>query len=138
MAAAQDLRTESPNLQQLKDEDLADRRPGVKAIYWRIVNGRGEQQRARRYAQGRAVVMRQRQRQRQCGATADEIRTARALANLALTLGPRPTGARWPSLAAWDRLLMREGRPQWRGTKFRGSAKGRRLLCWGKRINVER
>jgi len=118
-------------LQALRDADQADRRVGVNAIDWSIVAPRDEQRRAAvvelvrtgqlrtatDYANAALIY--------QHGATADEIRTAPALATLALTLEPQHASARWLSLAAWDRLLMREGRPQWWGTQFHKNAQGR-------------
>jgi len=54
----------------------------------------------------------------QHGETADEIRTAFGLAWLASQMDPDKKVARWLSAAAWDRIMMRQGMPQWYGTQF--------------------
>ena len=58
----------------------------------------------------------------QHGESADDIRLAYSLAWIAASLDPSNKEARWLSAAAWDRLLVRLGRPQWYGTQFNRSS----------------
>jgi hypothetical protein len=54
----------------------------------------------------------------QHGETADDIRIAYSLANISVAIQPEKNSAKWLSAAAWDRLMMRLGKPQWYGTQF--------------------
>lgn len=54
----------------------------------------------------------------QHGDTMDDYRLAMALAQMAVALDPDNRPARWLTAAAWDRLLMRRGLPQWYGTQY--------------------
>lgn len=60
----------------------------------------------------------------QHGDTADETRLAYALATTSRALDPSGDQCRWLSAAAWDRLMMRLGKPQWYGTQFTKSQAG--------------
>lgn len=54
----------------------------------------------------------------QHGETADDIRLAFSLASISVAIQPEDNSAKWLSAAAWDRLMMRLGKPQWYGTQF--------------------
>ncbi len=54
----------------------------------------------------------------QHGEKIDEIRLAFSLAQISATLDPVHKQARWLSAAAWDRILMAKGVPQWFGTQY--------------------
>ena len=54
----------------------------------------------------------------QHGASADDIRLAFSLAWISATMDPKATSSRWLTAAAWDRIMMHEGVPQWYGTQF--------------------
>ena len=54
----------------------------------------------------------------QHGESADDFRLAYSLAWIASSLDGSNKEARWLSAAAWDRLLMKLGHPQWYGTQF--------------------
>jgi hypothetical protein len=58
----------------------------------------------------------------QHGGSVDDIRLAYSFAWIAASLDPANKEARWLSAAAWDRLLVRQGRPQWYGTQFNKSS----------------
>jgi hypothetical protein len=61
----------------------------------------------------------------QHGNTVDEIRLAFSLATTSRALDPDSGRCKWLSAAAWDRLMMRLGRPQWYGTQFTKSDGGK-------------
>jgi hypothetical protein len=54
----------------------------------------------------------------QHGETADDVRLAFSLAWISASLEPEIKEIRWLSAAAWDRIMMREHKPQWYGTQF--------------------
>jgi hypothetical protein len=54
----------------------------------------------------------------QHGATTDDIRLAYALMTIASAMRPERPGPRAAACSAWDRLMVRMGRPQWYGTQY--------------------
>jgi len=54
----------------------------------------------------------------QHGSSAEDIQLAYSLATLSVTLSPEDKAMRWLQAAAWDRNLMRQGKPQWYGTQY--------------------
>ena len=54
----------------------------------------------------------------QHGGTVADIDLAHSLAVIATRMDDSNAGAKWLTAAAWDRLLMRKGKPQWYGTQF--------------------
>lgn len=54
----------------------------------------------------------------QHGDTMEDSRLALALAQVAAALDPDNKPALWLTAAAWDRLLMKRGLPQWYGTQY--------------------
>lgn len=54
----------------------------------------------------------------QHGGSIDSIRMAYSLATLSSMLDPANKSAKWLSAAAWDRMMMTLGKPQWYGTQF--------------------
>jgi hypothetical protein len=64
----------------------------------------------------------------QHGDTVEEIRMAHALATIAASLDPLDRSARWLKAASWDRLLLRQKKPQWYGTQYVREANGKWAL----------
>ena len=64
----------------------------------------------------------------QHGDTFEEIRMAHALATIAASLDPLDRSARWLKAASWDRLLLRQKKPQWYGTQYVRDASGKWTL----------
>ncbi|WP_156924950.1 DUF6624 domain-containing protein [Pseudoxanthomonas sp. J31] len=60
----------------------------------------------------------------QRGESDDDYRTALALAQVSATLDPQRSAARWLTAAAWDRLLLHRGQPQWYGTQYQAGKDG--------------
>ena len=58
--------------------------------------------------------------------SAEDNALAHALASIAARIDPRHRGAKWLAAAAWDRTLMRRGKPQWYGTQYAKSSAGDR------------
>jgi len=122
-AFAEEPNSDNPRLLELYKADQAARTGGE--IDWSVVAKEDEERReevlsiigekglrtARDYFHAAMVF--------QHGNSADEIRMAYSLAWIASTLDPEHETARWLSAAAWDRIMMREGMPQWYGTQFR-------------------
>lgn len=118
-------RGENAELARLLTDDQRDRAAGPAGIDWSVVRQRDDERRARvrQLLDGRAVrtaadfyaaamVF-------QHGRTADDFRTAHALALKAVELDPTDDQARWLAAASKDRELMSEGQPQRYGTQFR-------------------
>jgi hypothetical protein len=53
---------------------------------------------------------------------------AHALATIAASLDPLDRSARWLKAASWDRLLLRQKKPQWYGTQYVRDASGKWAL----------
>ena len=64
----------------------------------------------------------------QHGETADDAAFAFSLATTGSRIDPAHAGARWLAAAAWDRVLMRRGKPQWYGTQFVRDRDGKWVL----------
>ncbi len=120
---AADLPSNIP-LRELKNQDQAVRSGSVDAIDWGVVSiqdaarrkqvaellRRGEVKTSEDYYNAALV--------HQHGETADDIRLAYSLDTIAAALDPENTGAKWLTAAAWDRIMMRVGQPQWYGTQY--------------------
>jgi hypothetical protein len=111
-------------LAELVAADQADRRPSAAGIDWSVVALRDADRRARVLEvlnTGRArtsddfyaaaLVF-------QHGDSLEDAELAYSLATVAARLKPTHKAAAWLTAAAWDRLLMRQGKPQWWGTQF--------------------
>lgn len=119
--------TDNAELQKIRDADQADRQGSVD---WSKVAPRDEV----RLERVRAIIREGNLRTAtdygnaalvfQHGSTVEEIRTAHALATLAMNMDPDNKKRRWLVAASWDRLLMNQSQPQWYGTQFKGDAKG--------------
>jgi hypothetical protein len=57
------------------------------------------------------------------GETAEDFKLAFSLISIAAALRPERPGPKAAACSAWDRLLLRSGKPQWYGTQFERSAK---------------
>jgi hypothetical protein len=53
---------------------------------------------------------------------------AHAFATIAAALDPLDRSARWLKAASWDRMLLRQKKPQWYGTQYVRDAGGRWAL----------
>ncbi|NII12178.1 hypothetical protein [Oleiagrimonas sp. C23AA] len=116
-------------LARLEALDQTDRTPSSGAIHWNQVKRRDAARLAkvsRMLAKGQvrtgddyfnaAVIF-------QHGPSVADTRTAFALASLAARLEPGNHQASTLMADAWDRLLMRQGQPQWYGTQVVKSKK---------------
>ncbi|KQV49312.1 hypothetical protein ASC95_17040 [Pelomonas sp. Root1217] len=59
----------------------------------------------------------------QHGETVEDFKLAFSLVSIAAALRPERPGPKAAACSAWDRLLLRSGKPQWYGTQFERSAK---------------
>lgn len=121
------------DLARLYAEDQADRAVAPRTIDWSVVAPRD---RARRDS---VLAMLQAGEFRcaadchaaamifQHGDTPEHIQLAHSLAIVASNMDPTNTGSKWLTAAAWDRYLMRRGRPQWYGTPYVLNQKTRRF-----------
>jgi len=122
-AFADDLASNA-ELTELKKQDQAARSGGVNGIDWKVVSSQDAERRKRVADILRAGGVRTSADYfnaaliYQHGQTVDDIRLAYSLANVAATLDPNNKMARWLTAAAWDRMMMRLGKPQWYGTQF--------------------
>ncbi|MEO6277561.1 hypothetical protein [Roseateles sp.] len=57
------------------------------------------------------------------GEAVEDFKLAFSLTSIAAALRPDRPGPRAAACSAWDRLLLRSGKPQWYGTQFEPSAK---------------
>jgi TPR repeat protein len=57
------------------------------------------------------------------GQTMDDSKLAFSLISIAAALRPERPGPKAAACSAWDRLMLRAGKPQWYGTQFQHSAK---------------
>ena len=128
------LAADNSRLQQLKNEDQADRQGAITQAQWPEVSKRDAERRATlmtllRVGEVRtatdyynaALIM-------QHGDTIDDIRMAHALATISATINPSDRSAKWLTAASWDRILMRMKRPQWYGTQFVTGDDGKWML----------
>lgn len=118
---------DNAELQKIRDADQADRqgsidwsklapRDAARLQRVRAIIGEGNLRTAADYGNAALVF--------QHGDTVEDIRTAHALATLAMNMDPGDKKRRWLVAASWDRLLMNQSQPQWYGTQFKGDAKG--------------
>src|SRR5690606_28010684 len=111
-------------LQQLKNDDQADRQGTISQAEWPEISKRDAERRATlmtllRVGEVRtatdyynaALIM-------QHGDTIEDIRMAYALATVSASINPTDRSAKWLTAASWDRILMRMKRPQWYGTQY--------------------
>ena len=115
------------NNDQLRDimyADQADRQVAPGPDQWKDISKRDAARRVKVQAElaaGRvktsadfynaALVM-------QHGDTFEEIRMAHALATIAASIDPLDRSARSLKAKSWDRLLLRQKKPQWYGTQY--------------------
>ncbi len=66
----------------------------------------------------------------QHGESVDEARTAYSLAWIAASLMPDNKKAQWLATASWDRMMMRQKKPQWYGTQYVPSENGKEWLLY--------
>jgi hypothetical protein len=111
-------------LREVTSQDQAARSGSVGAIDWKVVSAqdaarrmqvaeilrKGEVKTSEDYYNAALVY--------QHGETADDIRLAYSLATVAVALDPENKAAKWLTAAAWDRIMMRVGQPQWYGTQY--------------------
>lgn len=124
---AAEAQADNAELQKIRDADQADRQGDID---WSKVAPRDEA----RLERVRAIIREGNLRTAtdygnaalvfQHGSTVEDIRTAHALATLAMNMDPDNKKRRWLVAASWDRLLMNQSQPQWYGTQFKGDAKG--------------
>lgn len=112
-------------LTEIVEQDQADRQPSYDGIDWDIVSPRDVKRRQRVLALLReGLVKTSDDFQRaglvfQHGDTVEDARLAMSLAWVGASIDPDNDKAKWLSAAAWDRLLMYQGQPQWYGTQYR-------------------
>jgi len=129
-SAAASQAPSNPELAKLKAEDQAARTGTYESINWDKLSVEDAARRARvldflrqgsvRTAEdycNAAMIF-------QHGETVDDTRLAHALATTSRALDPSGKQCRWLSAAAWDRLMMRLGKPQWYATQFTKSQAG--------------
>lgn len=111
-------------LARLMAEDQADRKPAAGDVDWSVVGPRDDARRAavlRMLRNGEvrtasdyfaaALIF-------QHGETVEDIQMAFAMASAGRAIDPTIKQLKWLSAAAWDRILMRRGKPQWYGTQY--------------------
>jgi hypothetical protein len=128
LSASADEGPVAERLIELFEADQADRRPGPDRFDWAVVCRRYEQRRAEVLSIMRTRGLRSAEdyyraaRMFRCGTSTDDVRLAFSLAWIASALDPEDRRARWLSAAAWDRIMVHQGMPQWYGTQFRRRA----------------
>ena len=128
------LGANNDQLREIMYADQADRQSQPSLDQWKDIAKRDAARRSKvqvELAAGRvhtsadfynaALVM-------QHGDTFEEIRMAHALATIAASLDPLDRSARWLKAASWDRLLLRQKKPQWYGTQYVSDASGKWAL----------
>lgn len=111
-------------LAAIQRTDVGDRSNGAVRKDWKLLNAHDEQRRDQVLAILRdggvrtsadfaaaALVF-------QHANSADDFRLAYSLATVAAAIDPGNEAAKLLSAQAWDRMLMRSGKPQWYGTQF--------------------
>lgn len=114
----------SQELQKLEEADQSDRASGSNKIDWDVVGKRDAARRSRvseilkagevRTADdyfNAALIF-------QHGDAVEDIELALALATIASRLDSSNRDAKVLSAQAWDRILVKRGKPQWYGTQF--------------------
>ena len=116
--------TDNEELTKMFESDQADREPGPDGIDFNVVGERDADRRIKTLEILRKGEARTSEDFRhaayifQHGQTIDDFRLAFSLAWLAASIDPENQDAKWLTAAAWDRLLMNQGQPQWYGTQF--------------------
>mgnify|MGYP001040777369 CR=1 FL=1 len=111
-------------LQKLEEADQSDRASGSNKIDWDIVGKRDAVRRDRAAAILRAGDVRTAEDYFnaalifQHGDSVDDIELALALATTATRLDGSNKDAKVLVAQAWDRVLVKRGKPQWYGTQF--------------------
>lgn len=135
LCAAEPVPASNEALTQLMTEDQADRMAGPEKRPWSEIAARDAERRVKTMdllRQGQlhteadfhnaALIF-------QHGETAQEIQLAFALATIATQIDPKSRGSKWLSAAAFDRLMMRNKKPQWYGTQYvRSESTGKWIL----------
>jgi hypothetical protein len=130
LLAVECLAADSARLIELKEADQADRLRTGAPIDWTAVRPRDAQRRTEVLAllksgairtgldySNAALIF-------QHGDSEDDIRIAFSMATLALQMDPGSELAKFLTAASWDRILMREGKPQWYATQYRRTDSG--------------
>jgi hypothetical protein len=116
--------TANQELQKLEEADQADRTPGSNKIDWDVV-GKHDLARQARAAEilkagdvrtaddyfNAALIF-------QHGDAVEDTELALALATTAVRIDSTNKDARMLTAQAWDRILVKRGKPQWYGTQF--------------------
>jgi hypothetical protein len=116
--------TTNQELQKLEEADQADRAPGSNKIDWDVV-GKHDLARQARAAQilkagdvrtaddyfNAALIF-------QHGDAVEDTELALALATTAVRIDSNNKDAKILTAQAWDRILVKRGKPQWYGTQF--------------------
>lgn len=116
--------TANQELQKLEEADQADRTPGSTKIDWDVV-GKHDLARQARAAEilkagdvrtaddyfNAAVIF-------QHGDAVEDTELALALATTAVRMDSNNKDAKMLRVQAWDRILVKHGKPQWYGTQF--------------------
>jgi len=122
------------HLRAVMRADQADRQSTPTTEQWKDISKRDAERRKQVHAElvaGRiltsfdfynaALVM-------QHGDTLEDIRLAHSFATIAATLDPQNRSARWLKAASWDRMLLRQKKPQWYGTQYVQDSTGKMVL----------
>jgi len=125
----------NPALARLEAEDQADRAPGSGDIDWAVVSQHDAARRDKTLALLRAGEIRSADDYFnaalifQHGEAIEDTQLAFSLATTALRLDPKNGDARMLIAQAWDRILVKNGKPQWYGTQFsRDKATGKWVI----------
>ncbi len=125
---------DNEHLRSITRADQDDRQGPANTEQWKAISKRDADRRAEVHAElvaGRvrsavdfynaALVM-------QHGQTLEEIRLAHSFATIASSLDPTDRSARWLKAASWDRMLLRQKKPQWYGTQYVQDSGGKFVL----------
>jgi hypothetical protein len=114
----------NPDLAKLEATDQADRTPGSNKIDWNVVSKRD----AARRAEALQYLMAGNVRTAddffnaalifQHGDAVQDTQLALAMATTAARMNPSNQDAQVLMAQAWDRILVKSGKPQWYGTQF--------------------
>lgn len=123
-AVAHAMPPQNHSLSDIKYADIADRTSAEFKSDWKLLRSRDEERhrkvldilregdvRTNEDFEAAALVL-------QHGNSVDDFRLAFALATIAWTIDPTDFDAKRLSAKAWDRMLMRSGKPQWYGTQY--------------------
>ncbi|UPG89190.1 hypothetical protein L2Y96_17585 [Luteibacter aegosomaticola] len=134
-SAPQPAAAANPDLAKLEAEDQADRASGSGNIDWAVVSQHDAARRDKTLALLRAGVVRSADDYFnaalifQHGEAVEDTQLAFSLATTAARLDPKNSDARMLTAQAWDRILVKSGKPQWYGTQFsRDKATGKWVI----------